>query len=132
MQTSLPPQIERQQPVYFLDACGFLAPFHLEFIKSWEAFIAVLNVNFKTRGLKLIERQQFVLEDAHSKRVLDLSRPWETCFFPNQHVNMDALFDEQERGGNSCPVCQYQEPAATDQAIDWYAVSLSQRYVSNT
>jgi hypothetical protein len=34
MQRSLPAQVERQQPVHFVDACGFHAPFHLEYINS--------------------------------------------------------------------------------------------------
>lgn len=29
-------QVERQQPVYFLDALGRVTPFHLEFIRSAE------------------------------------------------------------------------------------------------
>ena len=34
MQMKLPLQIERQQPVMFLDACGRLSPVHLEFLRS--------------------------------------------------------------------------------------------------
>jgi predicted AAA+ superfamily ATPase len=36
MRNQLPPQIERQQPVLFLDAFGHQYPFHLEFITSLE------------------------------------------------------------------------------------------------
>ena len=32
----LPGQIDRQQPVYFTDAFGKVAPFHLEFVTSAE------------------------------------------------------------------------------------------------
>jgi hypothetical protein len=34
--TRIPGQIERQQPVYFIDALGRHQPFHLEFIMSAE------------------------------------------------------------------------------------------------
>jgi len=34
--TALPGQIERQQPVYFIDALSKQAPFHLEFVRSAE------------------------------------------------------------------------------------------------
>jgi hypothetical protein len=34
LQTNLPAQVMRQQPVYLLDAKGFELPFHLEFITS--------------------------------------------------------------------------------------------------
>jgi hypothetical protein len=119
MQTTLPLQVERQQPVYFLDACGFHAPFHLEFINSWEAFIAVLDIKFKHRGLRAVENEQYVLEDANCKKVINMARPFDACFFPGQQVNMDACFDEKTGSGNSCPVCQHNEAAALDQAIDW-------------
>jgi len=36
MQQNLPPQIDRQQPVLFEDAHGRIAPFHVEFINSFE------------------------------------------------------------------------------------------------
>ena len=34
--TSIPGQVERQQPVYLIDALGKMAPFHLEFVRSTE------------------------------------------------------------------------------------------------
>lgn len=37
--TTIPGQIERQQPVYVTDLYGETAPFHLEFIKSYEVTI---------------------------------------------------------------------------------------------
>lgn len=61
MQTTLPPQVERQQPVHFLDACGVHAPFHLEFINCWEAFLAVLKVRFERRSLRVVEKKRYVL-----------------------------------------------------------------------
>jgi hypothetical protein len=119
MQTNLPPQVERQQPVYFLDACGFLAPFHLEFINSWEAFVTVLGIKFKHRGLRVVEKKKYVLEDANRKKLIDTTRPFEACFFPGQQVNMDACFDEKNSTGSCCPVCQHVDKMATDEAIDW-------------
>ena len=32
--TSIPGQIDRQQPVYLIDAIGKSSPFHLEFVRS--------------------------------------------------------------------------------------------------
>jgi hypothetical protein len=34
--TRIPGQVERQQPVYLLDALGKTSPFHLEFVRSAE------------------------------------------------------------------------------------------------
>jgi hypothetical protein len=39
---TMPGQIERQQPVYLLDALGRHTPFHLEFVRSAE--VSVQNV----------------------------------------------------------------------------------------
>jgi len=72
MQTTLPSQVKRQQSVYFLDAWGRFSPFHLEFINSWDAFLAVLKVRFKHCGLGKIEKNQYVLEEANSKRPIDI------------------------------------------------------------
>lgn len=34
---TIPGQIDRQQPIYFIDALGRSSPFHLEFVRSPEA-----------------------------------------------------------------------------------------------
>jgi hypothetical protein len=88
-------QVQQQQPVYFQDACGFHTPFHLEFITDWDELITVLKLKFRKRGLRLIDRNRYILHDANSKKVLSPSLPWTLCFFPGQRVNMDALFDEK-------------------------------------
>jgi hypothetical protein len=55
LQFQLSPQVDRQQPVYFEDAHGRIAPFHIEFINSFEAFQAVMEVRFRhLPGLKKV------------------------------------------------------------------------------
>ncbi|KAK3386172.1 hypothetical protein B0H63DRAFT_192709 [Podospora didyma] len=49
--TRIPAQVERQQPVYMIDALGRESPFHLEFIRSADAFLAVLRANFVQAGV---------------------------------------------------------------------------------
>ncbi|MCJ1414052.1 hypothetical protein MMC32_000377 [Xylographa parallela] len=65
--TQLPSQVERQQPVYLIDALGKAVPFHLEFVRSREAFLAVLKVNFSKigSGAQKIERGEFLIQDTH-------------------------------------------------------------------
>jgi hypothetical protein len=46
MMSSMPSQIERQQPVHFLDALGRCYPVHLEFIQCYEVS-QVLSVRHK-------------------------------------------------------------------------------------
>lgn len=36
MITRIPGQVDRQQPVYMIDALGKASPFHLEFVRSAE------------------------------------------------------------------------------------------------
>ena len=119
MQATLPLQIERQRPVLFLDACGRLSPIHLEFITSAEAFIAVLKVRFKDAGLKKIEKGHFVLEEARTKRLVDLRRPWHTCFLPGQKIDMSMVFSQADNPRSTCPGCQYESSTNTTEDVEW-------------
>ncbi|KAL8710577.1 MAG: hypothetical protein Q9220_004801 [cf. Caloplaca sp. 1 TL-2023] len=103
--TTIPGQIERQQPVYLNDALGRYAPFHLEFIRSSKAFTSVLSINFENLGSasQKILRNDFAIQDAHTKRDIDLERPWEECFGPGQHVEMSLVFDRSEHHLAACP-----------------------------
>lgn len=46
LQSIIPPQIDRQQPVLFEDAHGRIAPFHVEFINCFEVdqLVPYLNI----------------------------------------------------------------------------------------
>jgi hypothetical protein len=71
IQHQLPVQINRQQPIYFEDAHGRFAPFHIEFINSLEAFQAVMEVRFRhVPGLKKFQRREYLLQEPGSKRKL--------------------------------------------------------------
>ena len=107
MQMRLPMQIERQQPVIFLDACARLSPVHLEFITSAEAFLAVLKVRFQHAGLRKIEKGQFHLEESRTRRLIDLRQPWHTCLLPGQKIDMSMIFSHPDDGERiqMCPGC---------------------------
>src|SRR5436190_15734912 len=91
---NLPPQIMRQQPVIFRDALGRVAPIHLEWINSWEAFLAVLKVRFKERGLRKVENMEFALQRVGLHRDINMSESWEVAFCPGQEVNMSIVLHE--------------------------------------
>lgn len=120
MHVNLPQQIERQQPVMFLDACGRLSPIHLEFISSAEAFLAVLKIRFQDAGLRKIKRGQFALEEAGTKRTVDLGRPWHTCFLPGQKIDMSMVFSQPETPKSTCPGCQYETEGKNAEDIEWW------------
>lgn len=112
LQANMPPQIERQQPILFEDAHGRLAPFHLEFIDSFAAFQAVLEVRFtQVPGLKKVKSLEYVMQDTASKKTLDLNKPWESIFRPGRKIIMSMLFQQvdytQSRAPAvvSCPGC---------------------------
>ncbi|KAJ4414464.1 hypothetical protein N0V82_007913 [Gnomoniopsis sp. IMI 355080] len=106
LHASLPPQVDRQQPILFQDAHERLTPFHVEFINSFAAFQAVLEVRFsQVPGLKKVIGLEYAMEDTASKRTLDLTKPWESIFRPGRKVVMSMLFQQVESTISSCPGC---------------------------
>ena len=75
---SLPAQVERQQPVLFRDALDHVAPIHLEWIDSHEAFATLLELRFKDIAPRKVAKREYVLQDAGSKDI-DMSRAWDSA-----------------------------------------------------
>jgi hypothetical protein len=122
--TRIPGQVQRQQPIYFTDAFNRESPFHLEFIRSAEALLAVLKVNFKESGVdtKLIDRGEFVIEESGTNKVIDITRNWGTCFYPGQRVAMSMLLRQIKRASSpkaSCPRCAKLQKHSTNEEITW-------------
>ena len=119
---ALPPQVERQQPVIFRDALNRIAPIHLEWIDSREAFLAVLKVRFKEHGLRKVANKEFVLRAAGSREDVDMKRPWSIWFQAGQRVDMSMLFREAASVDTAiCPACHSSCPGDSDTEIEWYA-----------
>jgi len=118
--TRIPGQIERQQPVYCIDALGRHMAFHLEFVRSTEASTAVLRSNFRNIGCaaKKIEMGEFVIQDATTKSDVDLKWPWEACFSPGQHTTMSMVFNSANAANMSCPKCHDKNGHSTAQDED--------------
>ncbi|CZR61179.1 uncharacterized protein PAC_11075 [Phialocephala subalpina] len=66
--TNIPGQVERQQPVYMINALGKSSPFHLEFIRSAEALKSVLRANFKKYG-NYSSRCCYAARDTYGRRL---------------------------------------------------------------
>jgi hypothetical protein len=79
-QNEVPPQILLQRPIILHDALGRIAPFHLEFISSVEALLAVLKIRFKNVGLKKVTLLEFELRERKQQKQIILQAPWETVF----------------------------------------------------
>jgi len=80
MDRVIPPQVLLQEPVILHDALGRSSAFHLDFIDSPEAFLAVLRIRFQDCGLSKIENEEFALEDAVLKHDINLKSPWSRVF----------------------------------------------------
>ncbi|KAL4873308.1 hypothetical protein BDV12DRAFT_100259 [Aspergillus spectabilis] len=102
----IPGQIERHQPDYLIDALYRECPFYLEFIRSAEALVAVLKINLKDAGCgpEMIDRGDFVIEDAGTQTSIDLTQDWDLCYYPGQRVAMSMVF-RQTTWELSCPGC---------------------------
>lgn len=110
VQQAIPPQVMLEQPVIFLDCFGKKAPFHLEFINSFDCFMAVLKARFvqagaKKSGVAKLENHEFSIQDTQRKRFVDLTLPWETVFRPGQQVDMSMVFHRFVCPPSTCPAC---------------------------
>ncbi|TPX20146.1 hypothetical protein DIZ76_016034 [Coccidioides immitis] len=131
LQTEIPPQVTLQKPVILLDAFGKTAPFHLDFIDSLDAFVAVLKIRseqagVRMGGLKKLDRREFCIRDTQRRRSLDLNRPWTKIFRPGQNVDMSMVF-RRRLTPTICPECGCQnDPCVEDGEIEcgfcglWY------------
>jgi hypothetical protein len=120
MISTVPPQIERQQPVYLIDALNKECPFHLEFIRSAEALLSVLKVNLKESGCGpgKIDRGEFVIEDCGTHAPIDMMQKWDLCFHPGQRVAMSMVFQQVAQEA-SCPRCRTIHAAAAEEEVTW-------------
>jgi hypothetical protein len=94
----MPGQIQRQQPVYLTDAFNKESPFHLEFIRSPEALLAVLKINLQESacGADLIDKGDFIIEESGTQKQIDLaSSSWNNCFYPGQRVLMSMVLERR-------------------------------------
>ena len=111
-----------EDPFLLEDPTGRVAPVHLRFIVSWDAFFAVLQCRFQEgRGLQKIRRRQFVLQDRSTCKEIDLSSGWETAFLPGQRVDMSFIFWEPSHRymPPDCPYCHAPSSKPPGTRIQW-------------
>ena len=61
-------------------------------------------------GAEKIERGEFVIQETHTKRQIDLTQDWELCFLPGQRVDMSMVFRIAVIGRKACPNCGILSP----------------------
>ena len=109
-----------QEPFILEDAIRRLAPVHMQFITSWQAFDAVLELRFQNfPGERKIKRKEFVLQDHATTCEIDRSYPWEGSFMPGQRVDMSMLFVNRETATTSCPKCSMPSTGSSQSDNQW-------------
>jgi len=79
-----------------------------------------LERRFEATGTNKILRKEYALEDTKTKRQIDLTKPWDTLFYPGMHVGMDMIFvDPQHIYKNNCPACQTPSSCNLDVDVIW-------------
>jgi hypothetical protein len=111
-----------EDPFILEDAIGRIAPVHLRFINSWQAFDAVMEIRFqgKQRLLK-IQKKEYVLQETATKLEISRLAEFSNAFLPGQKILMALVFKEKSnseelKSDAQCPRCQTTstEPANVD------------------
>ncbi|CAN9435241.1 unnamed protein product [Alternaria alternata] len=116
----VPGQIQREQPVYLIDPLNKECPFHLEFVRSPDALLAVLKINLKDSGCgpAMIDRGEFAIEELGTQSLINLTESWDSCFYPGQRVAMSMIFKQwQGDAKSSCPRCGTEHQESTEKLI---------------
>lgn len=123
MRGALPSHLERslyQEPFILEDGIGRIAPVHMQFINSWDAFDSVLESRFRNmQGHLMVQNKEYVIEESATRRDIDRSRPWEASFLPGQKCVMSMLFNEPVNSTSSCPRCQLPSDRSQDSDVQW-------------
>jgi hypothetical protein len=128
IQAGLPTHLERsliQEPFILEDAIGRIAPVHLQFIDSWDAFDAVLELRFRdVHGFAKVRKKEYTLQEHATGREIDRSRHWKSSFLPGQRIDMSLIFKQemsrnQQSATASCPKCQLTSDKPTNLDIQW-------------
>ncbi|KAL1607942.1 hypothetical protein SLS60_002881 [Paraconiothyrium brasiliense] len=105
--------ITTERIFYLEDAIGRVSTITLDFITSWDALLAVLEVRFQGKpGLKKVLKKEYAIQNRATRKDVDVSQNWESTFLPGLWFDMDMIFQEvQEEGsndptGDTCPRCQ--------------------------
>ncbi|KAH4045249.1 hypothetical protein HBI56_157010 [Parastagonospora nodorum] len=106
----IPAQMLSRRPVILIDAFDEnRLPFHLDFINSFEALFAVLEIRFKEKGyhaLVRIRRQLFVMYEHCQQKQIDLNGAWANAFKPGQIVEMSMIVTATPNVKKTlCPAC---------------------------
>ncbi len=118
----LPSRPERslyQEPFILEDPLGRIFPITMQFVNSWDAFDAVMGLQFRNLpGYRMVQQQQYVLRDSAANRDIQRRFPWEAELRPGQRIVMCMIFNDY-LGWNGCPKCLSGPRVVEDVDVKW-------------
>ena len=126
---NLSPRVSRsldEEPFILEDAIGRVAPVHLRFITSWDAFDAVLDIRFKDKvGHDKVRQREYTLQEHATGREIDRTIAWDDAFLPGQRIDMSLIFKQQSpekesNNSSSCPRCHAVSEMPAGSEVQWY------------
>jgi hypothetical protein len=96
----------------------------MQFINSWDAFDAVLELRFrKIQGHTKVRRQEYALQEHTTHREILRTRQWDGAFLPGQKIDMSFIFvSEEEPKGSSCPSCKATCSDSQESEVQWWVM----------
>ncbi len=118
----LPSHLERSfygRTFILEDSIGRSFPITMQFISSWDAFDAALEVQFRDRqGQRMVQQKRYVLHESSANRDIDRRFPLEAEFRPGQRIVMCMVFiDYLEL--KCCPNCYDDSQFLEESDIKW-------------
>ncbi|KAL9109190.1 MAG: hypothetical protein Q9227_006115 [Pyrenula ochraceoflavens] len=109
-----------QEPCILEDAIGRVAPVHTQFVNSWEAFEAVLELQFKNfDDSGIIQDRQYILLEHTNKQEIIRSRPFEDVFLPGKKILMSVVLENEAIQEPSCPRCEAALRSREESEVQW-------------
>jgi hypothetical protein len=123
---SLMTPLTHERIFYLRDAIGRESSITLNFITSYDALIAVLQIRFQDKpGIKKIRKNEFAIENRATGKDMDRSKPWESFFRPGLWFDMDMIFqtdldeDSEVSEEDTCPTCRTKSDKPRGLKITW-------------
>ncbi|KAL2803349.1 nucleoside phosphorylase domain-containing protein [Aspergillus granulosus] len=115
----MPPQMKSPEHVTVIDARNRRIRFFLDTISSVELFTVILEEKFKDLGLEKIKRREWYLQDHHTGKRLDLTKPWESLIWPGQLLDMTMIFRRRNISSTQCPACHSDNLCDPEKQVTW-------------
>jgi len=86
-----------------------------------QEFIAVLKIKFKDigRAVKMIDQNEFAIDDSETKFDVNLRRNWIIYFTPGRRLEMSMVFARTAPIGNCCPNCGATSTVSEQKNVEW-------------